>query len=349
MDSNLLAQNIMNDLPQDVRSARFIEFFEAYLSDCLSELDEEVRPYALESALAGGKRIRPLLVFHFAGLKNQFQSSTIKSSVILELVHLATLVHDDILDNAAVRRDLPSMHKKIGSHASVLLGDALFGYALELATQFPTTRVCAIVAEATRRTCSGEIRQTFSRGRFDLTLDEYTGFINDKTGELFKASCEIGSFLSGADDNLIKLAGKFGLSLGITYQVFDDLIDSFESQSNSDKSLGSDWGTGKLTLPLILLRDVTSSDERKWLHQAFSGNSSQPIADQRSQICELFEKYDILQQSIEYLTNSFQNTQYLIDKFPCDSIRSDLKNFIETFAGKFSKISSLETRNFLAV
>ncbi len=341
--------SISNDLPYEVRTARFIEFFEAYLADSLNELDEAVRPYAVDSALAGGKRIRPLLVFHFAGQNDKLQNSIIKASVILELVHLATLIHDDILDDAHIRRNQPSMHKKIGAHAAVLLGDALFGYALELASQFPTTRVCAVVAEATRRTCSGEIRQTFSRGKYDLSLDEYTGFINDKTGELFKASCEIGAYLSGADEQTIQAAGKFGLSLGINYQVFDDLIDSFESQGNSDKSLGSDWGTGKMTLPLILLRNASSDDEMALIDQVFCGKSVLPVADQKAKICELFEKYNTLQESVTYLQDSFQSTQSMIEEFPCDSLKIDLSNFLQSFTGKFSRISNLKTSNFLAV
>ena len=94
---------ISNDLPYEVRSARFIEFFEAYLVDSFTHLDEEIRKYAMEAALAGGKRIRPLLVYHFAGHGLVSQESTIKASVILELVHLATLIHDDILDGAKMR------------------------------------------------------------------------------------------------------------------------------------------------------------------------------------------------------------------------------------------------------
>ena len=345
---NLLS--LSNDLPHEVRSSRFIEFFEAHLSDSLSVLDNDIRPYALQSALAGGKRIRPLLVFHFAGRSEVLNDSTIKASVILEIVHLASLIHDDILDGAEIRRNLPSMHEKIGSHAAVLLGDALFGFALELASQFPTTRICSIVSEATRKTCSGEIRQTFARGRPDLSLDEYLSFINDKTGELFRASCQIGAYLSGAEQDIINLAGEFGLSLGINYQVFDDLIDSFEDPVNSDKSLGSDWETGKMTLPVILLREVASVDEVKILDQLIrSGRDNNPEKNIRSQILELFEKYEILPKCIQYFEESFSRTQSLIDQFPNTYLRDDLNAFIQSFTLKFTKLANLKTSNFLAL
>ena len=350
MNSNYNLLSISNDLPYEVRSSRFIEFFEAHLSDSLSVLDHDIRPYALQSALAGGKRIRPLLVFHFAGRNETLDDSTIKASVILEIVHLASLIHDDILDGAEIRRNLPSMHEKIGSHAAVLLGDALFGFALELASQFPTTRICSIVSEATRKTCSGEIRQTFARGRPDLSLDEYLSFINDKTGELFRASCQIGAYLSGAEQDTINLAGEFGLSLGINYQVFDDLIDSFEDPGNSDKSLGSDWETGKMTLPVILLREVASGDEVKLLDQLIrSGRDNNPEKNIRSQILELFEKYEILPKCIQYFEESFSRTQSLIDQFPNTHLRDDLNAFIQSFSLKFTKLTNLKTSNFLAL
>ena len=350
MNSNCNLLSISNDLPHEVRSSRFIEFFEAHLSDSLSVLDSDIRPYALQSALAGGKRIRPLLVFHFAGRSEVLNDSTIKASVILEIVHLASLIHDDILDGAEIRRNLPSMHEKIGSHAAVLLGDALFGFALELASQFPTTRICSIVSEATRKTCSGEIRQTFARGRPDLSLDEYLSFINDKTGELFRASCQIGAYLSGAEQDIINLAGEFGLSLGINYQVFDDLIDSFEDPGNCDKSLGSDWETGKMTLPVILLREVASVDEVKLLDQLIrSGRDNNPEKNIRSQILELFEKYEILPKCIQYFEESFSRTQSLIDQFPNTHLRDDLNAFIQSFTLKFTKLANLKTSNFLAL
>lgn len=350
MNSNCNLLGISNDLPYEVRSSRFIEFFEAHLSDSLSVLDDDIRPYALQSALAGGKRIRPLLVFHFAGRSEVLDDSTIKASVILEIVHLASLIHDDILDGAEIRRNLPSMHEKIGSHAAVLLGDALFGFALELASQFPTTRICSIVSEATRKTCSGEIRQTFARGRPDLSLDEYLSFINDKTGELFRASCQIGAYLSGAKQDTINLAGEFGLSLGINYQVFDDLIDSFEDPGNSDKSLGSDWETGKMTLPVILLREVASVDEIKILDKLIrSGRDNNPEKNIRSQILELFEKYEILPKCIQYFEESFSRTQSLIDQFPNTHLRDDLNAFIQSFTLKFTKLTNLKTSNFLAL
>ncbi len=350
MSENSIPLFVSNDLPHQARSSRFIEFFEAYLSDSLSNLDEEVRIHALNAAMAGGKRIRPLLVYLFSGRSEDLQVSVMKASVILELVHLATLVHDDILDGAEVRRNAPTIHAEIGSHAAVLLGDALFGYALEMASEFSTTRICSIVAQATRKTCTGEIRQTFSRGRMDVSMDEYIGFINGKTGELFKASCEIGCYLSGEDEDCIRLAGQFGMSLGINYQVFDDLIDAFEDPRKSDKSLGSDWGTGKLTLPILLLRDAASTQDRSLVEELLGHprtQETQPV--DRERFIDLLEKYEILPTCIEYLESSYARTKSMINQFPKESQKRELSGFLASFEEKFSRVEGLKTSNFLAV
>ena len=342
--------DISNDLPYDVRTARFIEFFEAYLADSLSNLDKEIKAHALDAALSGGKRIRPLLVYHFAGHGLVSQEFTLKASVILEIVHLATLIHDDILDGAEIRRNLPAMHEKIGPHAAILLGDALFGFALELASQFPTTRICATVAEATRKTCSGEIRQTFARGSSSVSLDEYVGFINDKTGELFRASCEIGAYLAGADDLTIQKAGQFGLSLGINYQVFDDLIDMFENPENSDKSLGSDWETGKMTLPYILLRESVKGNEMDQLDNFIGGNDLDFSPEEyRHRLYLLFDKHNILPACVSYLENSYRHTNSLLNEFTTCSLKQDLRALLNRFSDKFAKLPNLKASNFLAV
>ena len=115
-----------------IDSSSFIDLFESRLADSLLELDQEVIPYAQSAALAGGKRIRPQLVYLFSNSENSVSDSVLNASVVLELVHLATLIHDDILDEAEMRRKLPAMHQEIGAHSALLLGDALFGYAFSV-------------------------------------------------------------------------------------------------------------------------------------------------------------------------------------------------------------------------
>ena len=215
--------------------------------------------------MSGGKRIRPMLVY-ICGLNNRFSTDhLLKASTVIELVHIATLVHDDILDSASLRRGKPTLHIPYGQHNSVLLGDALFSFALELATDFPDSTVCKIVSTATRKTCSGEINQTFSREDFTLSLQKYYEIIQDKTGELFNASCSVGGFLGGEDSSLIDLLGDFGTSLGLNYQIYDDLIDTFGENSSFGKTLGTDFETGKITLPIIMLLNSLSNELKQSL------------------------------------------------------------------------------------
>ena len=134
--------------------SNFLSFFESYLSDIVVSFDEPVRDLAKHVVLSGGKRIRPMLVY-ICGLNNRFSTEhLLKASTVIELVHIATLVHDDILDSASLRRGKPTLHIPYGQHNSILLGDALFSFALELATDFPDSTVCKIVSTATRKTCS---------------------------------------------------------------------------------------------------------------------------------------------------------------------------------------------------
>jgi octaprenyl-diphosphate synthase len=333
-----------------IDTSSFIDLFESRLADSLLELDQEVVPFAQSAALAGGKRIRPQLVYLFSNSENPVSDSVLNASVVLELVHLATLIHDDILDEAQMRRKLPAMHQEIGAHSALLLGDALFGYALELASRFPSTKVCAVVAEATRKTCSGEIRQTFARGRTNLSLDEYVGFINDKTGELFKASCEIGAYLSGASDLLIEKAGNFGLCLGISYQVYDDLMDAFMPQDKCDKTVGADWLTGKFTLPMIFLREEATAEEIMELNKLFCSKDKQFTSNfSNLRIVELLNKYQVLDRSIEYLDQHLSHTKSIVDEFPDESLRLKIIGFLNNFSDKLSLVRSLKTSNFLAV
>ena len=351
MLSDFTSKSLTTDSTLLSNMERYIEYFEAYLADRLKGLDKEIQPLASHVCLAGGKRIRPVLVYLFGsrGLdtKHVEVESLMKASAVLEMVHVATLVHDDILDHASIRRGVSTIHHSIGNHSAILLGDALFSYALELAAEFPTAKICKIVARATKRTCSGEIRQTFSRGHFDISLDQYLAFINDKTGELFKASCNVGCVLADESKDITKIACDLGLSLGINYQVFDDLIDAFGDSNQSGKTLHSDWITGKVTLPIILLSQLVNPNEKSLL-QSIYNKIDENNSLTSSEIIRLLEKYNILNECISYLKREFKHTLSLIDSLPYPESRNNLRCFLGTFSNKFASLSTLRTSNFLA-
>lgn len=212
-----------------------------------------------------GKRLRPSLALLAGGTTGGVTEQHITLAVIVELIHVATLVHDNVLDEADLRHRIPTSNSRWGNEISVLLGDCLFAHALRLAASYPTTEVCRRVSEATNTVCSGEIVQTQHRFDLDLTLEQYLDIINMKTGALFAVSCELGAFLNGAPSAIVKRMNEFGTNLGIAYQIYDDCVDIFGQERQAGKSLGTDMKKGKLTLPFLLLLQHVSSENRQEL------------------------------------------------------------------------------------
>jgi len=204
-------------------------------------------------------RLRPTLLFASAYDGRPPSAEVVRGAAVVELVHLATLVHDDVLDGADTRHGSATPNRTHGAHAAILFGDALFAHALVLAAELPAPDLCRLVATGAREVCSGEVCQTFARGRADLSLDDYRRHIRLKTAELFAASCRAGALLSGLPPAHPShaAAAEFGLRLGIAYQVYDDLADILLSSDSAGKTLGTDAASGKLTLPLLLERDAS--------------------------------------------------------------------------------------------
>jgi octaprenyl-diphosphate synthase len=168
-----------------------------------------------------------------------------------------------------------------------LLGDALFSQALHVAALFPTTEVCRVVAESTRKVCSGEIMQTLRRRDLAISLAEYRRMIDLKTAELFRVSCFLGARLAGHEDRFVAAADRFGHHLGIAYQIYDDLVDFVGEEKRIGKTLGTDLATGKLTLPMMLLLETVSADERAALVAAIREGHSPGLAASRLRMKEL--------------------------------------------------------------
>jgi octaprenyl-diphosphate synthase len=241
----------------------FLQAVSQRLADQIQEFDPEIAGYA-EYALTGqGKQLRPALVALSAGAVGSLDDSHVLAAVIIEMIHLATLVHDDVMDEAEIRRGRPTLAANWGNEISVLLGDCLFAQALKLAASYPTTEICRAVAAATNTVCAGEILQTQRRKNFELKRAEYFKVIQMKTGELFALSCDLGAFLSGAAPAQRQSLRNYGLEIGTAYQLYDDCLDLFGTEAAAGKSLGTDLAKGKLTLPIIWLMERAQSDERK--------------------------------------------------------------------------------------
>src|SRR3954470_537482 len=236
-----------------------IEPVEPFLHSVGSRLMKQVTSFEpdlvsyAEYALTGnGKHLRPALVALTANSLGKPQDAHVTVAVIIEMVHLATLVHDDVMDEAEIRRGRLTLAANWGNDIAVLFGDCLFAQALKLAASFPTPEICRAVAMATNTVCSGEILQTQHRRDFQFTQEKYFKVLEMKTAELFALSCELSALLSGANADMRSQLRRFGLAFGTAYQVFDDCVDLFGSERSAGKSLGTDLAKGKLTLPVLL-------------------------------------------------------------------------------------------------
>jgi len=240
----------------------FLHAVAEYLENQIGAFEPEVAAYVRYALTNQGKQIRPALVALSAHAAGETDHSLVRVAAIIEMVHLATLVHDDVMDQASIRRRQPTLAAHWGNSASVLVGDCLFAHALTLAAGFPTTDICRAVAQATKTVCSGEILQTQRRGRTDLDRAEYYRIIRMKTAELFALSCELGAHMGGAQAEERAALRSFGLALGVGYQVYDDCLDLFGNEDLAGKSLGTDLAGGKLTLPVIVALERSTHTDR---------------------------------------------------------------------------------------
>jgi octaprenyl-diphosphate synthase len=258
--------------------ASHLSTLDRFLHEQLEAFEPEIRSMADYCMDTSGKRIRPALVF-LSGWRSgpEVHADLVRVAAVVEMVHLATLVHDDIMDGADLRRNRRTAARQYGATAAVLIGDALFAHALHLATHFPSTEVCAAVSESTRRVCAGEIVQTLRRGSTNVTRADYYRIVELKTAELFRVSCFLGARLVGAPDGYADAASTFGRHLGVAYQIYDDLVDFFGEESLMGKTLGTDFANGKLTLPLLtLLEDLPAPEAQNLIAELIGKQSPQP-------------------------------------------------------------------------
>lgn len=215
----------------------------------------------------GGKRLRPALLLLAGMACGKLESAHITLAVVMEMIHTATLIHDDVLDEAELRRHLDTVNAKWGNKSGVLLGDFLFSHAFYLAATTDDAFACRVIGRSTNIVCEGEMRQINSRGRLELTEAEYIGIIDAKTAELCACCCRLGAHFSGATEEQKEALGNYGRNLGIAFQIVDDLLDLEGDEAVTGKSLGTDLEQLKPTLPLIRLLSKLAPDARQSLEK----------------------------------------------------------------------------------
>ncbi len=247
-------------------------------------VDELVR----YGVLLGGKRLRPALVLLMGKAIGTISREHLVLGAVVEMIHTATLVHDDVLDEAETRRHLATVNSRWDNKASVLLGDFLFTHAFYLASTLSSTWACRLIGLATNTVCAGELRQKGTIGDFDLSEDDYFDIISAKTAELCACSCELGAHYAGAAPELVAGMACFGRDLGIAFQIADDVLDVAGNEQTTGKSLGTDLEQQKPTLPVIRLLQLATPREREDLLAILQDDSIDRLAALRP----YFERYD---------------------------------------------------------
>jgi octaprenyl-diphosphate synthase len=203
-----------------------------------------------------GKRLRPALLLLTARACGRVVPAHHVLGAVVEMIHTATLVHDDVLDGARLRRRVATVNAAYGTQTSVLLGDYLFTHAFHLASTLGDAQACLLIGEATDRVCEGELCQVLQRGNLELSEADYFDIIDGKTAELTACCCRLGALYAGAGPDVVEALASFGRDVGLAFQIADDLLDLVGDERATGKSLGTDLEQGKLTLPLIrLLQD----------------------------------------------------------------------------------------------
>lgn len=206
---------------------------------------------------SGGKRVRPalLVLANYSVGGDGSTDNSIRLATVMEMLHTATLVHDDIIDNADVRRSRPSVNARFGNQAAVLMGDWLYMSAFETSLKERSLEILDILTRLTRKMTEGELIQLTMLGNAAITRDEYFNILQRKTAYLFSGCCEIGAILGGATFEQQQALRDYGMNLGIAFQLADDLLDFTSDERVLGKAAGADLVEGKVTLPLIILQE----------------------------------------------------------------------------------------------
>ncbi|MEX5746333.1 octaprenyl diphosphate synthase [Massilia sp. X63] len=212
---------------------------------------------------AGGKRIRPVLVLLLANAYGYKGSAHHELAAVVEFIHTATLLHDDVVDESSMRRGRQTANALFGNAASVLVGDYLYSRSFEMMTSLDNMRVMSILSRATTVIAEGEVLQLLNMHDPDVTHENYLNVIRSKTAKLFEAAAELGALVGGADDDAIAAAGEYGRSLGTAFQLIDDVLDYAGDATEIGKNLGDDLREGKPTLPLIWLMENGTPEQRQ--------------------------------------------------------------------------------------
>ena len=274
---------------------------------------------------SGGKRIRPLLVLISARAAGYSGNDHITLAVILELIHTATLLHDDVVDESKLRRGRETANAIWGNEASVLVGDFLYSKAFQIMVELGNERVLKILAEATNTLAEGEIMQLTNRRNPQITEERYLATIRNKTAKLFESAALLGAITADSNEEIEKSLGAFGKHLGTSFQLIDDALDYVSDANRLGKNIGDDLAEGKPTLPLLYAMWNGDKSQSKLIESAISKGG----LEQLEKIIGIIEKTGGLSYTFSMAESEARKASYALGILSPSIYKEDLKRLLE--------------------
>ncbi len=274
---------------------------------------------------SGGKRIRPLLVLLGAAIFEYKGNSHIELAAIIELIHTATLLHDDVVDSSELRRGQPTANVLWGNQASVLVGDFIYSRTFRMMVQVNNMQVMRTLAEATNTIAAGEVLQLSHCKNPEVTEDRYMQVIRYKTGTLFSAATQLGAIICNRPESDIQLMAKFGMHLGTAFQILDDVLDYKGSTEQIGKNIGDDLMEGKPTLPLIYAMKKGTEQQINLLRQSIMHGNCDDI----NAITEVIDKTFAINYTIEKAQEEANKAISLLNDLPNSIYKAALLGLVK--------------------
>ncbi|WP_053955135.1 polyprenyl synthetase family protein [Inediibacterium massiliense] len=278
----------------NIKEIEGMKWFEEELDQFIRNSSQNIYDICKNNVLSGGKRIRPALLLSSSLCFGPLVKEAVMASVACECIHMASLVHDDIIDLSHTRRNKPTIHIEHGNHVGVLVGDFLFAKAFEVLSQYGLFQSLEILVDAISKMCDGEIVQAKNKFNIHQTKKDYYERIYKKTGVLLAACTQIGGIIGGASITEVKALKLYGENVGYAYQIIDDILDFTGNEKVLGKPIGADLKEGNITLPIIKLME--NEGYKEWIEEMIKKDE---IENRYTEIVQLLKEHYILQKTYD--------------------------------------------------
>ncbi len=303
-----------------------LKAFQLELKRELSSTDPLIRDIHDHILRMSGKFLRPILAILCSRLTGGNPPEALKLGVAAELIHTATLVHDDIIDDSDWRRNQPSVHSRWGRELSIVSGDYLYAKAFMILAGFQDSKISQAFATCAHIMCEGEMKQIEKRKDFSLPEEEYLKIIHKKTAALFQASCAGGAYFASSDLALAEAMGRYGYGLGMAFQIVDDCLDLVGETETMGKKAGLDLTKNDMTLPLVMLFSTLSSQDAEDLRAYFQRETSENVLRRVQKLCA---EYNIIDRCLDRARRFANDAGQALSAAPPSAYRDSLAQLLD--------------------